>query len=240
MALVDDLLEAFENHSPEKIQAALDAGVSPVERIKGLTPMVWLIEFYPRSSRFADCIRVLLRAGATIDDPTLRAILLDDPSQLGPEAHERRFHLECAYTSLHDVTALHLCAEYNSTECSKVLLARGADVNAPAGIDDDGLGGHTPIFHTVNSNGNYCRPMMELLADSGAQLDIRLKGLVWGGGFDWETVVFDVTPISFAQCGLYSQVHRNERAVYSNIDYLYRKRYGVTAPSRNVPNKYLA
>ena len=238
MALQDQLLEAFEYHSPAKIQEALGAGASAVEPIKGKRPMDWLIEFYPRTSRLADCLRVMFNAGARIEDPLLQAILLDDPSQLSAESHP--FHLECTYTSLYDVSALHVCAEYNSVECAKVLLARGMDVDSRAGIDADGLGGHTPLFHTVNSNGNHCRPMMELLVEAGAALDLRLKGLVWGGGFDWETVVFDVTPLSYAQCGLYSQFHRIQQDVYSNIDYLYRKRHGGAAPVRNVPNKYLS
>ncbi len=81
--------------------------------------------------------------------------------------------------------------------------------------------------------------MMELLVEAGADLDLRLKGLVWGAGFEWETVVFDVTPISYAQCGLYFQFHRPEAQVYSNIAYLYGKRYSAEPPIRNVPNKYL-
>jgi len=237
VALEDQLLEAFEYHSPAKIQDALDAGASAFELIKGKTPIDSLIEFYPRTSRLADCLRVMFKAGARIEDSLLQAILLDDPKQLPAETHS--FHLECTYTSLHDVSALHVCAEYNSVECAKVLLARGMDVDIRAGIDAEGLGGHTPLFHTVNSNGNHCRPMMELLVEAGASLDIRLKGLVWAGGFDWETVVFDVTPFSYAQCGLYKQFHRIEQDVYSNIHYLYRKRFGVAAPVRNVPNKYL-
>ena len=55
----------------------------------------------------------------------------------------------------------------------------------------------------------------------------------------WETVVHDITPISYAQCGLYMQFHRHEEDVYRNIDYLFRKRYSRTPPFRNVPNKYL-
>ncbi len=96
-----------------------------------------------------------------------------------------------------------------------------------------------PVFHAVNSNQNHCRPVMELLVDSGANLDLRLKGLVWGHGFDWETLLFDVTPISYAQCGLYFQFHRPEHQIYSNITYLFRKRYSFDPPLRNVPNKYL-
>ena len=67
---------------------------------------------------------------------------------------------------------------------------------------------------------------MELLVDAGADLDVRVKGLVWGMGFEWETTIFDVTPISYAQCGLYFQFHRKEQNVYGNIAYLWRKKYG--------------
>lgn len=80
---------------------------------------------------------------------------------------------------------------------------------------------------------------MDLLVDAGADLEVRLKGLVWGGGFEWETVLFDVTPISYAQCGLYAQFHRREQDIYSNIEQLYRRRYGTAPPIRNVPNRYL-
>jgi len=81
--------------------------------------------------------------------------------------------------------------------------------------------------------------MMELLVDAGAGLDIRVAGLVWGDTMPWETLVFDVTPISYAQCGLYRQFHRREADIYSNIAYLYKKRYGTEPEVRNVPNKYL-
>lgn len=203
-----------------------------------------LIEMYTRSAQFADCLRVMLDAGAGVGDALLEAVLLDDPKRLRLALKTgdagQKMSLECAYTSLHGATPLHVCAEYNSVKCAKVLLAAGADVNARAAIDRDGLGGHTPLFHTVNSNRNYCRPMMELLVGAGADLEVRLKGLVWGGGFEWETVVFDVTPISYAQCGLYTQFQRTEEDVYSNLALLYRSRFGSVAPIRNVPNAYLA
>ena len=56
----------------------------------------------------------------------------------------------------------------------------------------------------------------------------------------WETVVRGVTAISYSQYGLYKQFHRREEDVYSNIDYLYRKRYGKEPTFRNVPNQYVA
>lgn len=241
MATEGDLLEAFEYHSPQMIRAVLGAGISPLAPIQGKRPMDWLIEMYPRTREFAACVREMLSAGAAIDDPVVQAVLLDDEAALQaiPQAEHRKFSLVTAYTSTLGVSALHLCAEFNSVRCAKVLLEAGADVNAQADLDEDGFGGHTPIFHTVSSNSNSCRPMMELLADAGADLDVRVKGLVWGRGLEWETTIFDVTPISYAQCGLYRQFHRDERAIFGNIAYLWRKKYGVEPVFRNVPNKYV-
>jgi hypothetical protein len=240
-----DYLGAFEGHSVEDIRAALASGASPVALIKGKKPIDILIEMYTRSPRFAECLRVMLEAGATIDDPLLKAVLLDDEAAVRRLVAEdstclgRKLYPWCAYTSCHGVSALHICAEFNSVRCAAALIEAGADIDARADVDADGLGGQSPLFHAVNSNHNYCRPVMEMLVDAGADLELRVRGLVWGVGMDWETVVFDVTPISYAQCGLYRQFHRDERAVFQCIDYLYRKRFGVAAPARNVPNKYL-
>jgi ankyrin repeat protein len=246
MSLEADYLGAFEEHSPEGIRDALAAGASATALIKGKTPVDCLIEGYLRSPQFGVCLRVLLDAGASIDDPLLEAILLDDRTALqgllnipGQDLN-RKLHVPCAFTSCEGVSALHLCAEFNSVACAQVLIKAGATVNAVADVDAEGFGGQTPIFHAVNSIFNYCRPTLELLVDGGADLDVRLKGLLWGIGADWETLLLDVTPISYAQCGLYAQFHRREQDVYSNLSYLYKKRSGSALRVRNVPNKYLA
>ena len=246
MSLEAEYLIAFEKHSPEDIRAALAAGASPTEPIKGKAPIDCLIEGYLRSPRFADCLRVLIDAGATIADPVVGMLLLDDEAGLGrllsaPGQVDlgRKLHVPCAFTCCAGVTPLHICAEFNSVRCARVLLDSGADVNSRADIDGDGFGGQTPIFHAVNSIFNYCRPMLEILVEAGADLDVRLEGLLWGGGADWETLLLDVTPISYAQCGLYTQFHRREPDVYSNLAYLYRKRHGTELRLRNVPNRYL-
>jgi Ankyrin repeats (3 copies) len=246
MSAQSDLLGEFEVHSPDGIRRLLAAGVSPTAPIRGKRPIDWLIEMYPRSPRFAECLYVMLDAGASVGDPLLQAILLDDGAALrgllsaSSENIHRKLSPLCAFTSCRGVSPLHICAEFSSINCARILLEAGADANARADINHDGLGGQTPIFHAVNSIFNYCRPTMEILVEAGAGLDTRISALLWGESMDWETVLFDVTPLSYAQCGLYRQFHRPEKDVYSNIEYLYRKRYQQAPPLRNVPNKYLS
>lgn len=245
MSLEAELLEAFEEHSSGAIRKLLAAGVSPIEPIKG-KPIDSLIETYLRSPRLPECLQVLLDAGATTGSPLLEAILLDDAARLSRLLAETSDSLRmklsplCAFTSCRGVSPLHICAEFNSIRCLRLLLENGAGVNAPADLDAEGIGGQTPIFHAVNSIFNYCRPAMEILAGAGADLNVQVKALLWGESMSWETVVFDVTPVSYAQCGLYRQFHRREEHIYSNIEFLYSKRYAANPPIRSVPNKYLA
>jgi ankyrin repeat protein len=245
MSLARELLAAFESHRPDQISALLAAGVDPRKRIDGKRPIDCLIEMYLRSPAFDECLKVMLGAGATIRNPALQAVLLDDARALrtlltaDAKLVTRTLNMPCTFTPLTGASLLHVCAEYNRVRCAKVLLKAGADLNRRAAVDREGLGGHTPLFHTVNSHHNFARPMMELLADAGADLTIQLTGLVWGASFEWETTLYDVTPISYAQFGLLRQFQRREEDIYANITYLCARRDGVAPLIRNVPNKYL-
>ena len=112
-------------------------------------------------------------------------------------------------------------------------------MNATAAFDDHGLNGHTPLFHTVNSIANRSEPIMRLLLAAGSKPDVCLAGITWGKGYSWETTFFDVTPISYAQVGLFPQVHRSERDIYSNIRLLLEAAGRNVPPLDNVPNRYL-
>jgi hypothetical protein len=81
---------------------------------------------------------------------------------------------------------------------------------------------------------------MELLLDAGARPDVRVAGITWGKGFEWETTCFDVTPLSYAQLGLLPQIHRDERGIYDNVVRLLRASGRPVPPLDNVPNRYLA
>lgn len=115
----------------------------------------------------------------------------------------------------------------------------GADVNARASLDAYGLNGHTPLFHTVNSSHNRSLPILKMLLRAGANTDVAVRGITWGKGFEWETTLFDVTPISYAQFGLLPQVHREERDIYDNIKLLVEAAGRTVPPLDNVPHRYL-
>lgn len=244
--LQDELLGAFEGHSPEDIRRIIDAGFDAHSEIRGKSAIDWLLEMYSRSDRFPECVQAMLDGGAKLADPKIAPVLLNDAEGLraaitaDASVIEHRTNLVSAFTPLISATLLHVAAEYQSVAAAKVLIEMGADVNARAAVDDSGMNGHTPLFHTVNSSYNRAEPVMRLLLENGADAEVFLKGIVWGKGFEWETTFFDVTPISYAQMGLLPQVHRHEADIYQNIVFLLKAAGRNVPPLENIPNKYLA
>jgi hypothetical protein len=239
------LLGAFETHSVDEIREILDAGLDIHAPIKGKSVVNSLTEMYSRSDAFSGCLRLLLERGAELDDPRIAPVLLDDPDALRDAILSDRTLLDhrtsmmSAFTPLVGASLLHVAAEFGNLKAARVLVEMGADVNARAAFDAHGLDGHTPIFHTVNSNRNRSAPILELLLDAGARADVALQGITWGRGFEWETTFFDVTPISYAQMGLMPQVHRRDVDIYANIRRLLQAAGRSVPPLENVPNRYL-
>lgn len=192
-------------------------------RSRGKLPVDWLLEQYGRSDRFGDCLRLLLERGAVFHDPAVAPVLLNDADAIkasiiaNPLLLEHQTTFVSSFTSLVGATLLHVAAEYGNLNAARALIEAGADVNAAAAVDEHGLNGHRPQFHTVNSNRNRSEAIMSLLLAAGAKADVHLAGITWGKGYEWETTFFDVTPISYAQMGLLPQVTRSERDIYSNI-----------------------
>jgi len=241
----ETLFLGFESHSTEKIQEALASGIDVNSPIDGRTPLAWLMEMYSRSPKFSDCVRCLIQAGARCVDSGLQAVLLDDAELLtaelrkNPSLIRHRVDIRCAFTPLHGASLLHVAAEFGLVKAAAVLIEAGADIEARAAVDDFGFNGHTPIFHTVCQNRNHCQPVLRLLLEHGAKTDIRLSGITWGKSFEWETTIFDATPVSYAQAGLLPQFQRDERDVYENIKLLTLASGRVIPKELNVPNKYL-
>ena len=200
---------------------------------------------YLRSENFPVCLRLLLDRGAVLDDPIVAPVLLNDADALASSIRENpsilnhRTTMVSAFTPLVGASLLHVAAEYGTLKAARVLIEMGADVNVQAAVDEHGLNGHTPLFHTVNSIQDYAEPILRLLLDAGARTDVRLHGITWGKGFEWETTMFDVTPISYAQMGLLPQVHRREKDIYANIVRLLKAGGREVPPLENIPNRYL-
>jgi ankyrin repeat protein len=239
------LLDAFDGHDLEEVRAALRDGADPRSPVRGKLPIEWLTEQYTRSDRLPACLRLLLEAGVIPPDPVIIPVLLDDADAVraavrsDPLILTHRTTMVSSFTSLVGASLLHVAAEYGNLNAARALIELGADVNAPAATDEHGLNGHTPLFHTVNSNANRSEPVLRLLLGAGADASVRLAGITWGKGFEWETTFFDVTPISYAQLGLMPQVHRRERDIYANIRLLLEAARRPVPPLANVPNRYL-
>ena len=134
---------------------------------------------------------------------------------------------------------LHICAEFKHVSCAEILVKHGADINARAGIEEHGFGGQTPIFHTVNQNQDQSRAMMNYLLSKSADLQITVAGLIWGKGYEWETLIPAVNPISYAMMGLIPQMHRKEVVISNTVSLLLKAAYGIDYLPQNVPCAYL-
>ena len=194
---------------------------------------------------FKECVKAFVDHGLIFDDKALLAILLDDANALrlllenDTEIVRQVYTLRCAYTPLYQVTLLHICAEFNHRSCAEVLVNYGADINAKGGVDKNGFGGQTPIFHTVNQNSNHSIEMLDFLLSKSADLQITVKGLIWGQGYEWETLIPAVNPISYAMMGLLPQMHRNEVTISQVVTKLLKSAYGIDYTPGNVPCAYL-
>lgn len=246
MDYLGKIITAFELHSEQEIRACFENGISANQIVRGKPLIYEMINMYSRGPEFKKCIRAFVDYGLKFEDKVLLSVLLDDATQLDNQlaidknAISRKYSLDCAFTPLYEASLLHICAEYNHLACAQALVKHGADVNAKAGLDTNGFGGHTPIFHTVNQHANKCIDVMNFLVSQKADLASTVKGLVWGKGYEWETFIPAVNPISYAMMGLLRQFQRTEKQIYEVVSLLVKANYGLEYYPSNVPNKYLS
>jgi ankyrin repeat protein len=174
------------------------------------TALDYVIGTYERSpERLSACIDVLLDAGGTTRYnaagvlEVLRRQLDRLAEHLDADSNlvQRRFpELDCGSTGarrllLHGATLLHVAAEFGNVEAARLLLDRGADVNARATVDDAGVGGQTAIFHAVTQFDDRGLPMAQLLVERGADLRVRAK---LPGHYERRDEVVECTPLAYA------------------------------------------
>ena len=240
------MLYDIEVHSVGGIRRYFEEGGDPNEAHDGVPLFTTMVEMYLRSPRFKQCVLVFIEYGLVFDDPVLLAVLSDDAGRLEELikadpgiVHKTYSRFNNTFTPLAGGALLHYCAEYNHVSAAKVLVKYGADINARAGMDEHGFGGHTPIFHTVCQVLHNSEEMLHYLLELSADLTLTVKGLVWGKGYEWETFIPAVNPLSYAMMGLLPQMHRDPKTVAKVIALLLKHAYGVDYTPPNVPNAYL-
>lgn len=245
MNYLEKLVTDIELQSAEGIKECFENGISPNDYFKDRPLIYELITEYARGPKFKECVKVFTDYGLNFDDKILLAVLMDDALVLdrqlinNKEVLKNKYTFDCAFTPLFDASLLHICAEYNHLDCAKILVKHGADINARAGVDKEGFGGQTPIFHTVNQNSNKCIDVMKFLISQSADLTLTVKGLIWGKGYQWETFIPAVNSISYAMMGLLPQFQRTENQIYEVVSLLLKAAYNIDYKPSNVPNKYL-
>lgn len=174
-----------------------------------ITALDYLIGTYARSAELATCIDLLVGAGGRTryDLPGVLDLLRDRVDLLAalldakPKLVNWRFpqldfgHSGARRLSLRGATLLHVAAEFGKVAAATLLLERGASVNAPAWVDEEGVGGQTPIFHAVTQYHDWGLPMTRLLLQHGADLSVRVK---LPGHYDRPGEVVESTALGYA------------------------------------------
>jgi ankyrin repeat protein len=153
---------------------------------------------------------LLLAAGGRTryDVPGVLPILRGRTAELAamldvnPSLVHRRYPelLDCGQSggrllTLRGATLLHVAAEYGFFDATRLLLDRGADVNARADVDSNGIGGQTPIFHALTHFMGVNSEVGELLKNRGADLTIRARV---PGHYERPGEILDVSAAEYA------------------------------------------
>jgi ankyrin repeat protein len=200
-----------ETIDPVAMQWLLEKGADPNCPKPGrmTTALDYLFGAYGRSADLGTCIGLLRRAGGrtrydlpgVIDTMTDRADQLAAQLDADPSLVHRRFpeltfgNSGLRRLQLQGATLLHVAAEYRSMECAKRLVARGAQVNAPALVNRNGVGGQTAIFHAVTQGDERGLQMVDFLLAHGADLSLRVK---LPGHYERLDEFLDGTPLDYA------------------------------------------
>jgi ankyrin repeat protein len=202
-----------ETVQPQAIKWLLEHGANPNCAREGRkysgTALDYVIGTYGRSPQLGECMDLLAEAGGTTkynNPPVLdllrgRQDLLAKHLDLDPTLVRRRFpELDFGSTGarrlkLQGTTLLHVAAEYGNVAAARLLVERGANVNARADIDDHGVGGQTPIFHAATQFFDAGLPMTQFLVERGADLAVRAK---LPGHYERPGEIVECTPLGYA------------------------------------------
>lgn len=206
------LFAPCETLEPLALKWLLDHGADPhlPQRRGRSSPLDYVIATYSRSARQAQCMRILMEAGCTSqrDMPAVLELLLRrldvfaamldaDPTLVYRQFPELDFGATAGRRmTLRGATLLHVAAEYGNVKAARTLVARGADLNARAAIDENGVGGQTPLFHAASQFHDYGLEATKYLVASGANLGIRAR---IPGHYDRPEEFVECTALGYAE-----------------------------------------
>lgn len=195
-----------------------------------------LVRTYMRNPKGKhECVEELVRHGLKLEDSPIAAFhsgrldLLKKHIKKDPDLVNRRFSLSEIFstpyfddptdglhlTPLVGSTLLHMAMEYDERKIMKLLVKKGANVNATSLLDEDGFGNHTPLFHTtvtfITEDDSKAAFLLKNGADPNHRCSIK-KQLKHTGKRHMEDVYeyHNVTPISFAKQWLGGQNMANK------------------------------
>jgi hypothetical protein len=203
------LFPSCEYLNPEGISYLLRNDANPartVVRVEGpRNALDHLLATHHRSPLKAQCIQLLLKAGAPDPQNAAIAIQLGSATRLQAwlEAHPDALNLPLKETYGHhpltSASLLHMAAEFNQPELAALLLDHGMDINIRAEhlpgsaqtepvwpTDLVALGQQTPLFHAKGDS----KPMLSWLLDQGADPSIP-------GRFLRDGQELDLTPLAY-------------------------------------------
>jgi hypothetical protein len=201
---------ACETLSPRTLTWLLEHGANSSPAGTERTALDYVIATYSRSVTLTQCIQILLDAGAPTRyrTPAVFAILRGGSDRLGAllDADPTLIHahfdeLDFGITgerrlTLRGATPLHVAAEYGNIDAARLLLERGAAVDARATVDANGIGGQTPIFHAVSQFYDFGMDIARLLIEHGANLSVRA---LLPGHYERPDEFVECTPLGYAQ-----------------------------------------
>jgi hypothetical protein len=219
--IINPPLEAF---APQTLKWLLDRGAD-LHAAKYCDPIEMLTCIYSRRAKEKNaCLEIVGAAGFALPDTPVMALhrgrldLLQEHLDRDPSLLERRFtHGEVFFnrdgapgdaypaTPVSGGTLLHLALEFDDIDVARWLIERGADVNARAAIDAEGLEGHTPFFHTVvnlaaamgREDGSKARLLLDHGADPNARATFPPEAR-FAGNAPTEAL-HGVTPVGYAR-----------------------------------------